>query len=154
MKFKINRRLYNGVFSVQISHDGYGDETLSGDEEREIFRHLGFPLIEAGGLFQGNFGYDPATKKVGRDRYGSPVRIVMNSKKVAVDEGFQADFMVHIDRISEEDITPSLPSKEYIAEARCLLVEEEILSRIDEVIQGLKVRTIPFEEGYPKNTVL
>lgn len=154
MNFDVKRELKNGIFFVSIEYSGYGDESMTAESEADVFKKLGHPRIQAGGVFEGTFKLNSETGVVVNDESGSMVRTIMDNKKIVVDESFKADYFINVDRILDSEICPNLPTKEYVAEARCLLVEQEILKRIEDKVIEIKSKMTSFDEGYPKKTII
>ncbi|MED1125316.1 hypothetical protein [Bacillus atrophaeus] len=152
MNFTIDRKIEDGVFSVHISHKEFGSEAITAEEEAQLFNDFGFPEIDTGGPFEGVFSQDE--EAVVENEEGSSVTLLLNSKKVKVTENFQAELLVNLNKIEDSAITPLLPTKQSVAEARCLLFEREVIDRLNKAIEVIREKRTGFEAGYPKDVII
>lgn len=150
MNFKVERDIESRVFSTKVSFASLGSETMTPDEEAKMFDDFNFPVIDVGGSFAGKFKVEDDKVVLSEDLDAQVVKFVLNSNKVTVDEKFQAEFRINIDKIDTIEVGPILDDKIKIAEAKCLLFEVEIEKRIREQIESIKSKLTSFENGYPK----
>ena len=149
MKFTINRKLSENVFSTKITFKEYGDDSLSAQDEQNLIEDFGPAILEVGGEYKGNFKLQEKelakVEEKGED--SDEISFVMNNEKYQLKEGFSIDFSVDaLKNIPKEiDKFKQLKTPYQIAEAKCILFEEEIKSRVIKILKKFKDNKTSFE---------
>ena len=157
MIFKRERTLNNKKFRTKTSFKSYGGD-MKPEDEKQVYENLGHPEIDMGGKHEGYFEIcdgevvrvkDPEMKE-GENEDSKPdkVTIVRNSKPVIVNENFAQEFTADANKEEGMDIL-ELPSQ--VAEAKCILFEQELDKKLKEAIEDKIDRKSDFESGYPKH---
>lgn len=99
MKFEINRKLENNIFSTRIAFKEYGGKTLEAEEEKELINDFGAPKINLADIdFTGSVSKDEDGKlKVTED--GEEISFILNAKTLVVDNKFSVDLKVNPDKL-------------------------------------------------------
>lgn len=151
MNFKVDRSIENNVFKVNIIFDSFGSDDLTMENEEELLKKYGTPLIDVGGKpLEAKLTYtEDKGVKVTDEESAEKLTMVLNSKKIKVDETFVATYAIDANSIRKEDLTDTFDSKLKLAEAKCVLFEHTIRNRINTAMESIKSRVSNFEKGYP-----
>lgn len=150
MNFKIERDIESRVFVTKISFSSLGNVDMTPNEEAKMFEDFDYPIIDTGGSFSGKFKVEEGRVVLSEDPDAQELQFVLNSNKKKVDQSFEVELRINIDKIASTDIGEVLDNKIKVAEAKCLLFESEIEKRIREAVAEIVGKTTLFEDGYPK----
>jgi hypothetical protein len=145
MNFSITRKLENGVFSTEVKCTSYGDTTLSATEEEALIADFGPVVVEVGGQLTGKCII--SGKGVAIDPAGEEVGFILNSNKVSLKPELLITYSIDAAKISKEEIVkcPILKDAIKIAEARCVVFESTVKTKILESLTELKASSTSFE---------
>src|SRR5690606_24161335 len=121
---------------------------------RKIYEDFHYPVIDLGGEFKGSFDVVDGKVVVAEEGQGQEISFVLNSKKVEVNEKFVAEYQISLEKIKDPSDGDILNTKSLIAEARCLLFEKVIETRIAKAIEDIMSKVSKFEDGYPRDIML
>ena len=152
MIFKRERNLSNKVFKTKIKFKAYGG-AMSPEDEKQLFENLGHPTIDMGGSYQGYFVIDDGkiTRVEENGENVAEVEIVLNSNPVKVNGNFSQEFIA--DGKKEEPVDPLILGSQ-VAEAKCILFEDEVDKKLKEAIEDMTNKETDFEEGFPEEVVI
>jgi len=154
MNFTISRDIQDKVFTTKIQFKSLGRAGLDAEEERKIYEDFHYPVIDLGGEFKGSFDVVDGKVVVAEEGQGQEISFVLNSKKVEVNEKFVAEYQISLEKIKDPSDGDILNTKSLIAEARCLLFEKVIETRIAKAIEDIMSKVSKFEDGYPRDIML
>ena len=151
MNFETKHKVENNIFSVEVDFTEYGTPEMSEEEEQALFNDLGDPVINLGQInFSGRFKVDgdkrviPAEASDGTDA-ADKVSFIVNAKKLQIAKGFTALYQVDARSIADSEVGKILNTKRLVAEAKCLLFQQEIHKAIKEAVEELKKQRTRFE---------
>ena len=161
MNFTIDRTLEDLVFSTFVKFESNGTGVLTPEQELALINDFGAPVVEVGGSFTGNYKVD-AGKVVeadGGDVVGvdcDEITFVLNSMTMEAKEGFEATYSSNAKKILAADYETNvqITTAELLAEARCKLFENEVLSRLSIGLTALIAKSSTFETDAPINRTL
>ena len=151
MNFTIDRKIKDGIFTTSIFFKSYGSEQFTEQEEINLIRKYGCPIINAGGEpFTGKVVYDKDNNKIIIDNEnGEEIILIMNSKKLPVSEDFKVSYTVDSNTIDNDELTVELNTPFKLAEAQCVLFEYNICERLKNALKTISNKTTSFEKDYP-----
>ena len=168
MKFIVERSLSDKVFSSVIKFESYGvvsktqaDEddqvvsmSMTAEEEKAIFEDFGYPVIEVGGEYSGFVKIVEGKVTILEDSVGESdpdaekITFVRNVEKYTLDETFLVRYSSNAKKLEDTDKLNSLQQ----SEAKCLIFEKNVETKVKDAIEELKLCRTKFEEEKPANT--
>lgn len=168
MKFIVERSLSDKVFSSVIKFESYGvvsktqaDEddqvvsmSMTAEEEKAIFEDFGYPVIEVGGEYSGFVKIVEGKVTILEDSVGESdpdaekITFVRNVEKYTLDETFLVRYSSNAKKLEDTDKLNSLQQ----SEAKCLIFEKNVETKVKDAIEALKECRTKFEEEKPANT--
>lgn len=168
MKFIVERSLSDKVFSSVIKFESYGvvsktqaDEddqvvsmSMTAEEEKAIFEDFGYPVIEVGGEYSGFVKVVEGKVTILEDSVGESdpeaekLTFVRNVEKYTLDETFSVRYSSNAKKLEDGDKLNALQQ----SEAKCLIFEKNVETKVKAAIEELKECRTKFEEEKPANT--
>lgn len=149
MNFKIEKSLDNQVFTAAVKFDSFGATNVTAEEEKALVADFGAPKIDVGGEYVGL--YKVVEGRPEADVTGDSVKVIVNSKKVDVTEGFVATISIDARKIAETEKGLSISTSQLVAEAKCVLFVEQIQVKLAAAIADLRAKQTAYESGSPES---
>lgn len=143
MKFSVQRKLLDGVFSSTIRFESYGSTEMTPEQEKALFESISPVEIVLKGQYEETFSFDEAQNKIVVDPEGFKVQVFITPQQLKLDEKLVYTI---IERTEEQDGQSYADSRK-IAEAKAVLRETVVLEKIDEKIKELHNKKTNFEHG-------
>ena len=137
MKFTVERKIENNVFSVSIAHKEYGTDVLSADEEKAILDSFNPTLAYKDITFSGNYDVVGGNVTAGG---GNTVKLSLNNRVVNIDSTFAAVYRIDANSILDSQFAGlgNINTKELYAQAQCKLFEDKIIERLDTILKATR----------------
>jgi len=152
MLFKKTRNLKDKIFSTTIDFVDFGERDDLGEikqdskeKEQDLVDNFGAPKISVGKEFTGHAQVEDGKVKLVAYTNGlkeTCISFILSDKELDVTTGFSAG--ISVDAKKEKAVEGKLTA-EQVAEAKCLIFEEEIKKRLTAAIEGLKAKYTAFE---------
>lgn len=152
MDLKITHDIDNNVFKTSVTIDGFGTETLSEDDEKDILKNFPSKVVYRNLTFTKNIKLvNPNTPIVTSDPVEDGVVVAvtlppLSNKEIVLDENFKAEYKIDLNKISGTALDGTvLTKKELVAYAYCLIYDDVICKEVERIMDIIRSKAPTFE---------
>lgn len=160
MKFSVKRNIENMTFSTVVKFEEFGGETLSAQDEEDMLKALGAPVVDWGGeewvgYFKSGIPTPEGKRHVEMHEELNPeeppaeydeIKLIFNKKDYTVDQSFTASYYVDASKLPAVDGSSKLIARTDVAVAYCMLFEAIVKNKIKEALEKLEDKRVDFDD--------
>lgn len=141
------QKLEQGVYSVEVTFQSYGRQTLTPQEEKEILQNYGVSISLSDIAFTGRYGIvsNDVVKVLAADP-GDDISLTLNKLVYPLDETFKVSYSIKASTINSALLGTVLDTKDKYADALCTLFGDKIEEAIEKAIDDAVAKTNSFEK--------
>lgn len=150
MDLQIKHDIENNIFSTSITIAGFGTESFSEDEEKEMLKNFPSKVTYRNLNFTRNIVMNGTVPEVTDKELGDSIITVnlppLSNKEILLDKDFLAEYKIDINKISNSAVDENvLTTKELVAYAYCTVYDKVICDAITKIMENIRSKASAFE---------
>lgn len=151
MNFTITRTPLNNIMSTTIAFSGYGNGTMTPEQEQKLLTEFPVLLTYTGISFTGKYNVSANnTNSVVIDATaGDPVSLAVNNQSVPLDNKFQVMYSVDLTKIASTELGTHLNSALLVGIAKLQLFEDKIQAQLNTILTDVRTKDSAYFDQSP-----
>lgn len=151
MYLKVDNDINNNIFSVKITVDALGAESMSEDQERELIENFPSKLAYRNLTFTKNVKIEGSVPVVTDETAdGETVREIslpaLSNKELPIDESFEAVYKIDYAKVSPSVIDAKiLTTAELVSQAYCVVFTDVVTKAVKDIMDKMREKAPSFE---------
>ena len=149
MYLKVVNDIENNIFSTKITVDGFGTDSISEDEEKEMIANFPTKIAYKNLTFTKNVKLDGNEVVVTDEEVGDEVVSVtlpvFSNKEIVIDEKFEAYYKVDSKKIPSGQLNTVLNTPELLSAAYCVIFTTVVKDAVEESLDTIRTKAPAFE---------
>lgn len=149
MHLVINRNILNNKFETVVSFQGFGNNDMTPEEEKELLENFPIEISYADIAFSGKFDVVSGEVVASEALDAEEVGFVIAQRTIKINELFVAKYEVSTSQIQDTELGTKLSTKELVCQAKAKLFELKVIAEVKRLVDELKLKSTNFEAETP-----
>lgn len=148
MQLLITKDIKNNDFSMKITIDSFGTNTLTWDDEVELLENFPTKISYRNLAFTRKVKVENNKVVIAEDTDEDAISVTLpalSNKELVLDKDFEALYVVNAERIAPAAINEMLTTKELVAQAYCIIFEDVICDAVADTMAIVRAKAPAYE---------
>lgn len=148
MQLLITKDIKNNEFSMKITIDSFGTNTLTWEDEVELLENFPTKIAYRNLSFTRKIKVENSIPIIAEDTDANAISVTLpalSNKELILDKDFEALYVVNSERITISALNEILTTKELVAQAYCIVFGDVICNAVADAMATIRQKAPAFE---------